>query len=380
MKKIVGIIAAVAMAASVFAVDFSAGFQLKGNLFTYTDGDGITALDLNTGNSKDDKPFVFSVSGDRAGGQLKLFTSEGQTSNSAVEFDAQALNIWFKPFDAVRIDLGNTDLGLNVEHVTWWRGKTYGSDDWGFKATFNKDALEVALFLSANNTPWFKNTVSLTADNAYKAAYDAALAGITNPTEAQIEAAKTAGNNAKTAALAAGEKTTALAELALKASYNADFGNIAVIFDAKDKFKTLAFGAGYSGSFGSSSIFADFVFEKGASTNGIKFDVDYQISVDAIAVELYTGVWATDISNFSDTMAIPLFIKASYALNGGSLYAKFMSGKVNKMDVNDPFKGQSHNVEVGYDGNLGAISYEVAANYNITTKGFSVPFWVRLSF
>jgi len=333
MKKIVGIIAAVAMAASVFAVDFSAGFQLKGNLFTYANGGDMSALDLNTGNSKDDKPFVFSVSGDRAGGQLKLFTSEGQTSNTAVEFDAQALNIWFKPFDSVRIDLGNTDIGLNVEHVTWWRGKTYGSDDWGYKATFNADAVEVALFLSANGTAWFS---------------------------------KTAG-------------TTALAELALKASYNADFGNIAVIFDAKNKFDTLAFGAVYSGSFGSSSFFTDFVFEKGA-TNGIKFDVDYQFSADAIAVELYTGVWATDISNFSDTMAIPLFIKASYALNGGSLYAKFMSGKVNKMDVNDPFKGQSHNVEVGYDGNLGAISYEVAANYNITTKGFSVPFWVRLSF
>ena len=334
MKKIVGIIAAVAMAASVFAVDFTAGIQLKGNLFTYADGGDMSALDLNAGNSKDDKPFVFSISGDRAGGQVKIYDSDASTAADAKsKMAASAWNIWFKPFDAVRIDLGNTDVGLNCETVTYWRGKTYGSDDWGYKATYNADALEIALFLSAKNAAWFS---------------------------------KAAG-------------TTSVNEMAVKFGYNADFGNIAVIFDAKNKFDTLAFGAGYKGSFGSSTIFTDFVFEKGAA-NGIKFDVDYKFSADAIGVELYTGVWATDISNFSDTMAIPLFIKASYALNGGSLYAKFMSGKVNKMDVNDPFKGQSHNVEVGYDGNLGAISYEVAANYNITTKGFSVPFWVRLSF
>ena len=38
MKKIVGIIAALAMAGAVFAVDFSAGGRLGGSLFNYNDG------------------------------------------------------------------------------------------------------------------------------------------------------------------------------------------------------------------------------------------------------------------------------------------------------------------------------------------------------
>ena len=245
MKKIVGIIAAVAMAASVFAVDFSAGFQLKGNLFQYDEADGARALNLNTSNSKDDKPFVFSVSGDRAGGQLKLFTSEGKTANDAVEFDAQALNIWFKPFDAVRVDLGNTDFGLNCEQITWWKGKLFGTDDWGFKATYSADALEIALFLSAKNASWFDSG----RDAAYQAAYDAYLEPIANPDDTDKANAVLAGNAARDNAKAA------LAEMALKFGYNADFGNISAIFDATNTFKTLKFGAGYKGSFGASSVF-----------------------------------------------------------------------------------------------------------------------------
>jgi hypothetical protein len=377
MKKIVGIIAAVAMAASVFAVDFSAGFQLKGNLFSYSD-DGVKALDLNTGNSKDDKPFIFSVNGDRAGGQLKLFTNEAVTANDAVEFDAQALNIWFKPFDGLRIDLGNSDFGLNCEQITWWRGKLYGTDDWGFKATYNKDAFEVALFLSAKNAPFFANTVTIAGDNAYKAAYDAALAGITDPTEAQINAAKAAGDAAKALALAAGDKESLMGEMALKLGYNADFGNISAIFDATSKFDVLKFGAGYKGSFGASSIFADVLFTK-AAANGLGFDVDYKYSADALTIELYAGIIAGDISNFSDTMIVPLMAKVNYSLNGGALYAKFVSNDVTHTDVKvDGYKATE--IEAGYDGNLGAIAYNVALNYNMGDKVFAVPFWVRLSF
>jgi hypothetical protein len=372
MKRIVGMIAAVAVAASVFAVDFTAGFQLKGNLFQYDEADGARALNLNTSNSKDDKPFVFSVSGDRAGGQLKLFTSEGKTANDAVEFDAQALNIWFKPFDGLKIDLGNSDFGLNCEQITWWRGKLYGTDDWGFKATYNKDAFEVALFLSAKNASWF--------DSGRKAAYDAAYADWIenhavdkdNPTDAEKEDAAAAGNAARDNA------ESALAEMALKLGYNADFGNISAIFDATSKFDVLKFGAGYKGSFGSSSIFADVLFTKGA-TNGLGFDVDYKFSADALTIELYAGIIAGDISNFSDTMIVPLMAKVNYSLNGGALYAKFVSNDVTHTDVLvDGFKATE--IEAGYDGNLGAIAYNVAVSYNMGNKAFAVPFWVRLSF
>ena len=387
MKKIVGIIAAVAMAASVFAVDFSAGFQLKGNLFKYESDWGASALDLNTSNSKDDKPFVFSVSGDRAGGQLKLFTSEGKTANDAVEFDAQALNIWFKPFDAVRVDLGNTDFGLNCEQITWWKGKLFGTDDWGFKATYNADALEIALFLSAKNASWFDNTGA--KRKAYEAAgqteYDAAVAayytlqGVTadTATDEQKAAAAVLGNAAKTAAKEAArdaaEAKAVLAEMALKVGYNSDFGNISAIFDATNTFKTLKFGAGYKGSFGAYSVFTDVLFTKADAANALAFDVDYKYSADGITAEIYGAVKADDISNFSDTLKIPVYFKGAYALDAGTVYLKFLDDNMKASDFAGEF-------ELGFDGNLGAIAYNVAANYNVANKVFAVPFWVRLSF
>jgi hypothetical protein len=367
MKKIVGIIAAVAMAASVFAVDFTAGFQLKGNLFQYDEADGARALNLNTSNSKDDKPFVFSVSGDRAGGQLKLFTSEGKTANDAVEFDAQALNIWFKPFDGFKIDLGNSDFGLNCEQITWWKGKLFGTDDWGFKATYNKDAIEVALFLSAKNASWF--------DSGRKAAYDAAYAKWIKDNAANPDDPTDAEKLSATAAAVAArdDAKAALAEMALKFGYNADFGNISVIFDATNTFKTLKFGAGYKGSFGSSTVFTDVLFTKADAANALGFDVDYKYSADGITAEIYGAVKADNISNFSDTLKIPVYFKGAYALDAGTVYLKFLDDNIKA----DSFAAE---IELGYDGNLGAIAYNVAANYNTGSKAFAVPFWVRLSF
>jgi len=329
MKKIVGILAAAAVAVSAFAVDFSAGIQLKGSLFKYEDGGNLSALSLKSANSKDDKPFVFSVSDDRAGGQVKIFdTDEGKKADPKSVMGASAFNIWFKPFDALRVDLGNTDIGLNCETVTYWRGKTWGSSDWGYKATYTADALSVAVYLDASGS-WFSKTTD-----------------------------------------------TVLAETALKVSYDADFGNIAVIFDAKDTFDTLAFGAGYKNSFDSLTIFADAVFTM-ADANGIAADFDAKYASGDISVEAYAGVVATDISNFADTMRIPVFFKAGYALNGGTLYAKLVSDKIN--DVEAQVKGTTQ-VEAGYDGNLGCIAYNVAAVYDFKAKSFELPFWVRLSF
>ena len=114
MKKIVGILAAAAVAVSAFAVDFSAGMQLKGELFKY-DGatKGLSAMTLNSNNSKDDKPFIFSLSSDRVGGQLKIFHDGTGTFKDA------AYQIWFKPFDFLKVDLGNFGWSMNTETITY---------------------------------------------------------------------------------------------------------------------------------------------------------------------------------------------------------------------------------------------------------------------
>ena len=133
MKKIITGIAALAMLTSVFAVDFTAGFQLKGEALNYNgDSKDINVFKLAHENTKDDKPFIFSISTDKVGGTLKFYDNSsvkiatwndgnynGEIEEEEVKLDAESVmmanywNIWFKPLDMLKIDLGNHDTKLN---------------------------------------------------------------------------------------------------------------------------------------------------------------------------------------------------------------------------------------------------------------------------
>ncbi len=363
MKKIVGILAAAAVAVSAFAVDFSAGMQLKANLFEY-DGasNSVSAFKLWNENGKDDKPFIFSLSSDRVGATIKIFDSngdfktangktgtdpdtgattvtlEGQAGKAPAGMAAHAFNIWFKPFDMIRVDLGGQDIKLNCEHITWWKGNIVGGflngwdgiGDWGYKATLNVDAFSVALaFLPGNNAWWFDYSGS----------------------------------------------TASLNETTLYLQYAADFGTINAIFDAKDTFKNIKAGVGFNGKFDALGIFADvaFFYKNSASAAAVDFDVSY--AADAFGIEAYFAWKATNFNAINmDTMNLATFLKVSYALNGGSLYFKFLDADV----LNNAFNAEFH---VGYDGNLGAMSYEVEALIEVgTSVKVSVPCYFRVGF
>ena len=373
MKKIVGILAAAAVATSAFAVDFSAGMQLKANLFEY-DGasEEISAFKLWNENGKDDKPFIFSLSSDRVGATIKIFDACGDTAlKEEIDLDgdgeiseeekftydlakaklpsimaAHAYSIWFKPFDALRIDLGSQDIKLNVEHITWWQGNIIGGKlngwdgigDWGYKATYSADAFTAAIaFLPGNNAWWFDK---------------------------------------------AKDADAALAETTLYVQYAADFGTINAIFDAKDTFKNLKVGAGFNGKFEDLGIFADVAFfskkanKDADAVNAIAVDFDASYSVDDIGLEAYVFWKANDIKTIKkETMDLAAYFKASYALNGGSLYFKFLDDDL----MADKFGAELH---AGYDGNLGAMSYEVEAKIAIANEkvNFSVPCYFRVGF
>lgn len=344
MKKIVGIIAAVAMAASVFAVDFTAGFQLKTDLFNF-DGasENVTALTLKHDNSKDDKPFIFSVSGDRAGGTLKFYDA-GDTGAKAMT--ANYWNIWFKPLDMLKIDLGAQDIKLNCEHVTWWKGKIFGAGDWGYKATVNVDAFEIAVaLLPAQNTAWLTK-------------------------------------------LGASGSKVQLGETAVYAKYGADFGTIQVLFDAKataaGNFKNIFIGAGYNNKFGDIEIFADAGFatvkaaEGADSVNGILVDADARYSKDGLGAEAYIQWSAANLKEIKkETMGLMAIAKVSYALDAGTVYFKLRND--NLMAEKMPFEF----IALGFDGNMGALAYELEADIKTTAAGkvnFSMPCWFRISF
>ncbi len=373
MKKIVGILAAAAVAASAFAVDFSAGMQLKANLFSY-DGasESVGAFKLWNENGKDDKPFIFSLSDERVGATFKFFDANGDyalkeeldldgdgeiSDEEKFSYDlakaklpsglsAHAYNIWFKPFDMLRIDLGCQDIKLNVEHITWWQGNIVGGKlngwdgigDWGYKAAVNVDAFTVAVAFLPGNDKWW-----LSKDK---------------------------------------DQDAVLNETTLYAEYAADFGKINAIFDAKDTFKNLKVGAGYNGSFDALNIFADVAFfskkaNKDADpVNAFAVDFDASYSQDAIGVEGYVFFKANDLKEIKkETIDLALYAKASYALNGGSVYFKFLDDDLMAEKFNALFK-------LGYDGNLGAMAYEVEAEIGVANEkvAFYVPCYFRIGF
>lgn len=366
MKKIITGIAALAMLTSVFAVDFTAGFQLKGEVLSY-DGNSknIDVFKLSHENTKDDKPFIFSISTDKVGGTLKFYdqssvkfgtwndknynnkVDEGEVSyNAESVMMANYWNIWFKPLDMLKVDLGNHDTKLNCESITCWMGKVLGTSDWGIKATFSFDALSVSAMLNAGN-------------GAYWAS---------KPNKGDFS----------------------LGETALYASYGADFGTISALFVAKDTFKDIAIGAGYKNTFGSITMFADAAFNyvdkkaaaysKDSKRSNLAVDADVKYAQDALSAEAYVKWSASDIENIKkDTMDIMLQAKVGYNVSGGTVYVKFVD-----KDVFDFLKKSNlDTLELGFDGYMGAMSYNIAAKVSSTYAGkinFSVPFWVRLGF
>ena len=113
MKKIVGIIAAVTMAASVFAVDLASMIQIDGDLMNY-DGENFKALMAKEYDPSGDSDYLwkFSVSGDKAGAEIWSWDINGTVSSKKV---------WFKPIDQLKVTVGNIYASsIANPQFGWW--------------------------------------------------------------------------------------------------------------------------------------------------------------------------------------------------------------------------------------------------------------------
>lgn len=131
MKKIVMGIAALAMAASIFAVDFAATTQLKGDIAGITlDNSGdkaVTTINLfgveNT-NQKDTDLLEVAFTGDKAGATFKFWTTaedDANNINSAGSLEMRGLTVWFQPIDQLKVTVGKSGLSLYTERINWWK-------------------------------------------------------------------------------------------------------------------------------------------------------------------------------------------------------------------------------------------------------------------
>lgn len=299
MKKIIMGIAAVAMAASMFAADVAA--QVKGsvNLFTITDGGKADMLIKGDLAGSGDTKFVLSVSGDKAGGTFR-------TRGAETQFDD--CNVWFAPTDAVKVMIGTGGPGFNQEHFTWWQynvgmGKVGGDINVEIKPV---DGLAITLGFGDY---WMK-----------------------------------AGDIGKTVA---------------KVGYSADFGTVFGIFAGNSNFKDLTVGAGYSNSFGAVGLFTDVAANLNDGLKELAADVDVTFAQDAFSADLYVKYDMTKAGD-KNTNAVTVLAKGSYALDGATVYVDFRAPNVLAEKFAATIEAGA-NYNIGIASMNTAVKYDVAA-------------------
>ena len=142
MKKIVTTIAALAMAVSMFAADFSATVTIHADAAYGQSVDGVSSfglLDVENTKQKDNDLLELNYAGDKAGAFVRFWAlakepadyylggSEGPLSVGGQYGDklnvlsVRALKLWFEPAAGVKITLGNNELALYKEQLDWWK-------------------------------------------------------------------------------------------------------------------------------------------------------------------------------------------------------------------------------------------------------------------
>lgn len=135
MKKIVMGIAAVAMAASMFAADVSAKLKLGTSLW---ESNKVLTTPTSTGWDVNNTFFKLAASGDNSGVEFCLFDEDAKF---------HGLSMWFKPTDSLKITVGNMTVGTITKGTfAYWAQSVKQENEMGVKldASFGDFSLEVA--------------------------------------------------------------------------------------------------------------------------------------------------------------------------------------------------------------------------------------------
>ena len=320
MKKIVGILAAAAvLATSVFAADVSAKVKLTGDLFSYTKA-SKSAIKLDNHKSHNWEPDLsLSVSGDQAGAKIDFKTmnewgsGEGETSTN--------WNIWFKPLDILKVNVGSVDVALNKETIDWSSVTgVAGAGGYGFE--FSQDAIFFGAYLDQGwNKPWF------TADNK-------------------------------------------IAKTAAKFAYSADFGAISAMFIYDGTADTIEAGAGYANSslVDGLSFFVDAKFVKAAS-NSVVADAFVNYASGAFGIKAYVSP-TINLGAGEALAGLNWKVRLDYKLDSVGLYVVAKCDNMTKAGGEVADNGWAKNpvvIKPAVTGNCGSMAWEVAAEAKIAT-------------
>ena len=265
MKKIVGIIAALAMAGAVFAADFSAGVRLQGSLFNFGADKTIKLFEEHFENQFYQAPISFAFADDEAGGQLKM---SAVTTNAVT---ADAWSIWFKPADILKVTVGRWSTNLNQEHIGWCNTDS-GIETDGYALTLATEGFSWDIFLASGNGKSFFT--------------------------------KADGGDA------------AVRELYTKVQYGADFGTVNAFFNAAPEYGTNADGSLNKDVIAKS--FKNMRFGAGINLSGLPVGLWFNF-IGTYAGDAFQRIRAeADVSTTFGSIGWELFLAAGYDMKAGT--------------------------------------------------------------
>lgn len=350
MKKIIGMIAAAAtIATSVFAADVSAKVKVDGSLFNFNaDGNKINALTIKH-NSEDWNPDMsFSVSGDQAGASMKFWYGGDETAAKAEsnKFNtvAGAYSIWFKPFDMLKVTVGQYGTNLNQETIDWSHTES-GIDTQGYALDLDVSGFFATVFFA----PGWQKSWFTTAENV----------------DATVN------------------------QLYAKLGYGADFGRVQGMFKLVDN-NNIWFGAAYDNTFGSVKMFVNALAGIGTKTVKVgdedvtplfvRGEAFASTSFDALGISAFIaggyfgkadvggldgGAWRVAAKGYDgkhkDKVYLGATLKLTYSLGSITPYIYIK-------DANFLAENFSMIIKPGVTGNLGAMSWEAAVEFTAQEK------------
>jgi hypothetical protein len=327
------------MAVSMFAADVSAKVHIEGSLLNVADGN-VKALAIGHKNQPWNPDLALSANGDKAGASVSFVTGAAEDALDKVNFDvvAQNYSIWFKPFDMLKVTVGQYAVDMNQETIDWSNTDTKVEKQ-GFGLDLNVDAFFATVFFAPEwGNYWF-------ADKEIKDFY-------------------------------------------FKAGYAADFGRIQAMFRLPKTDNILA-GLGYNNTFGSVNMFTNVLFGTNTAVDNsivVRGELFASTGIDAFGISAFiaggywgegaranpqgnnglTG-WHVGGSYYLGDRAATLgaTLKLTYALDGVTPYLYFKCGDF----MADTLALQ---IKPGATGSVGTMGWELACVIDVNGDAVKV--------
>ena len=348
MKKIVMGLAAVAMAASMFATDFTGGLKLTGDLFNYnTDSGKMTVLSaISNANDGTKAEATLSLSSEKVGASIKIAADMTSGKEHLV---LSGNSLWFKPIDALKLSLNGNSLSMKVND----NFEVASGDGYGVEYTVGDVVLSSTLktpFIEKAN----KDADAVINNIGLKAVYDNADAG-------KVTAIAVFGP--------AGVKN--FKEIDLGLNYAKDFDGTKV-----DAMGLIWLNDGYA----KSAAYVDVSGTAGDVAWGVKPVIDNTKASKTTQIDTTVKATVADVTgevtpkftlkDGADTV-VGLNASVAYTIEGIGLKAIYDNGN---FDANDG------SITLEVTGTFDVMSWKVAPKFDMDTDTFSTAFETKVTF